>query len=215
MLLNNEINMPVDVISGPVDPGFFGKLNASTKRAGALFVGRLLPHKGVDRLIEAAPQELDVTIAGTAHDANYLDYLKTLAKRKRVHFVDSPGASEMLRLYESAAIHVAPSVTRDYRGNFHPNSELMGLTTLEALCRGTPVAVADTCSLPSLIDNTVGEVYESTSRLKEILHRVQTGEWTNTYCSEVAYKFATSRYSLRSVGEKLKSSYQLARESLC
>src|SRR5262245_31046536 len=55
------------VIYGGADPRRFAPDGG--EREGALFVGRLTPHKGVDRLIRALPVGASLTIAGTpGHD---------------------------------------------------------------------------------------------------------------------------------------------------
>lgn len=210
-LFDTAIATPVDIVTGPVDTDFLEPV-AATAKSGALFVGRIMPHKGIDRLVRAAPANLQVTIAGTIHDDNYLDHLKALAKGKRVEFIHAISNTALRELYSRSAIHVAPSVTLDYRGNFHPNSELMGLTTIEALCSGTPVAVANTCSLPSLIEESVGECFDSVDELEDILERVMSGNWSANYTPDAVVNFA-ARYSPAAVGPRIKQSYELAIES--
>src|SRR4051794_21744278 len=67
------------VISGGVDADRFTP-DPESARAGVLFVGRLTPHKGIDRLITALPTGQSLTIAGTGgHDprppeSGYVEY---------------------------------------------------------------------------------------------------------------------------------------------
>ncbi|RAI43195.1 glycosyltransferase family 4 protein [Rhodoplanes roseus] len=211
-MLGHLKSIPIDVISGPVDDAFLEPPVIGDKR-GALFVGRLLPHKGVDRLIKAAPPELDVTIAGETHDLDYMAHLNALARNKRVTFVEAPSTATVRELYIGAAVHVAPSVVFDYRGGFHPNSELMGLTTIEAMCCGTPVAVANTCSLPAMIDPAVGEVFDDEAALADILARVQSGEWSRRYAPATVRDYALARFAPAVVADRLMDSYRKAEEA--
>ena len=58
----------VRVIWGGAHPDRFGA-GAEGPRCGVLFVGRLTPHKGVDRLIRALPHRAALTVAGSGgHD---------------------------------------------------------------------------------------------------------------------------------------------------
>src|SRR5258708_24755453 len=51
-----------------------------------LFVGRLLPHKGINYLIEALPPGLRLEVVGPALYEQYLEDLHKLAARKCVTF---------------------------------------------------------------------------------------------------------------------------------
>src|SRR5712675_72235 len=77
-----------------------------------LFVGRLLPHKGVDDLIRAMPAELPLTIVGRAYDAHYLERLHELANGKRVTFRHDADDDGLVDAYQRARCVVLPSVYR-------------------------------------------------------------------------------------------------------
>ena len=65
----------------------------AVSRRGVLFVGRITPHKGIDRLIAALPPSAELSIAGsTGHDPapperNYPVLLRRLAEGRRVRFL--------------------------------------------------------------------------------------------------------------------------------
>jgi glycosyltransferase involved in cell wall biosynthesis len=154
---------------------------------------------------------MPVTVAGTVYDTSYGDYLKSISSGKKVTFIDTPSDRDLAELYTRSAIHVAPSVVKDYRGHFHPNSELMGITTMEALLCGTPVAVANTCSLPELISGArVGECFSNDEELELLLSRVHAGAWLSNYEPDRCSAYARERFGLAAVGRRLSESYQLA-----
>ena len=80
------------VIYGGADPERFAP-DPRVARRGVLFVGRLTPHKGVDRLLQALPENAYARVVGSGgHDPQppereYPDLLLRLARDKNVEFV--------------------------------------------------------------------------------------------------------------------------------
>ena len=60
------------VIHGGVDTARFSPDATQTRGPHALFVGRILPHKGLDDLVDAAGADTAVRIVGPAPAADYL-----------------------------------------------------------------------------------------------------------------------------------------------
>ena len=109
------------VIYGGADPRRFAPdLDAS--RRGVLFVGRITPHKGVDRLVEALPPGARLTIAGSSgHDAapperDYPLLLRRLARDRDVEFLGPVPDEHLPDLYRGAAVLALPSVHRTCYG---------------------------------------------------------------------------------------------------
>jgi glycosyltransferase involved in cell wall biosynthesis len=135
------------VIYGGADPRRFAP-DPAADRDGVLFVGRLTPHKGIDRLLQALPAGAVLRIAGSAgHDPHpperdYPDLLRRLAQGRDVSFLGPVADSELPELYRRAAVLALPSVDRTCYGRPVPVSELLGLVALEAMASGTPVVAS-------------------------------------------------------------------------
>lgn len=108
-------------------------------RRGVLFVGRLLPHKGVDVLIEAVDPGTPLTLVGRPYHEEYHGLLKRLSEGKDVTFVTDASDEQVVGFYQSAAVSVLPSVNRTVYGDVTELPELLGFTALEAMACGAPV----------------------------------------------------------------------------
>jgi glycosyltransferase involved in cell wall biosynthesis len=146
------------VILGGADPTRFHP-ERDDRRAGILFVGRLTPHKGVDRLIQALPADAELTIVGsTGHDTrpperDYPLLLRRLAASSsgRITFAGAVADEELPRLMRRHAVLALPSVKETCYGRHVAVSELFGLTVIEAMASGTPVVCSDIGGLPEIV----------------------------------------------------------------
>ena len=147
----HERNPRARVILGGVDTAVFSPQPAPPE--SVLFVGRLLPHKGVHDLIDAVPSRVPLRIIGRAMDAEYLDLLRARAAGKCVTFLHDVDDRGLVAEYRRASCVVLPSVytTPDGRTTLVP--ELLGQTLLEAMACGRPAICTDVASMPEVVVN--------------------------------------------------------------
>ncbi len=199
---------PHAAIAGPVDTTTFTPPAVPRRRCEVLCVGRLLPHKGIDRVIDALPPGLPLRIVGRPYDAKYHALLVRRAARKQVTFVLDADDAELLACFHSAGIFVQASTFVDCYGHAVSKPELMGLTTLEALSTGLPVAIANAASLPELAsDPRFSMVFDDDAGLRTILERFAAGLWPEPGASELARRHAVERYSFPVVGRQIAEFY--------
>lgn len=139
------------VILGGVDSDRFSPDRAVTRGKGVLFVGRLLPHKGVDDLIQALPSGFELEIIGQPHDPAFTVQLKRLAEGKRVTFRHHCDDADLVTSYRRALCVVLPSVYRTRAGAETRVPELLGQTLLEGMaCEAAAVCTA-VASMPEVV----------------------------------------------------------------
>lgn len=142
----------LEVIYGGVDPERFAP--GSTRTTGkVLYVGRLLPHKGLEYLIEAIDNPFRLTVVGPAPRADYLARLRRRAAGKAVTFTGAVSDEVLLEHYRTAIATVLPSVFVTSDGARSVVPELLGLVALESMACGTPVIVTNVASLPEIVEN--------------------------------------------------------------
>jgi glycosyltransferase involved in cell wall biosynthesis len=143
------------VVHGGVDINRFSPDPDAVRGQHAVFVGRILPHKGLDDLVDAADDEADVRIVGPAAAPGYLQRLRAHATGRRVTFVHGLTDDDIAAEYRNAACVVLPSVYRDRDGHETRVPELLGQTLLEAMACGTPAVCTRVASLPEVVEDGV------------------------------------------------------------
>lgn len=143
------------VILGGVDVKRFAPDPAVAHGDQAVFVGRLLPHKGVDDLIDAASPDTPVTLVGPRPAADRLASLEARARGKAVRFELDLDDAALVDRYRRAACIVLPSVYRAADGSETRVPELLGQTLLEGMACETPVICTQVASMPEVVENRV------------------------------------------------------------
>lgn len=149
----SEVRGPAEVILGGVDLDRFhpaDEVSRGTDRR-ALFVGRILPHKGVDYLIEGLPADIGLDVAGPVLNPDFLAELRVLAQDKDVRFHHDWNDAKLIDGYQDALCVVLPSVHRDRYGGFTPVPELLGQTLLEGMACGRPAIATSVGGMPEVV----------------------------------------------------------------
>lgn len=143
------------VIYGGVDTDRFAPDRAVERQPLVVYVGRLLPHKGVNVLIEALPDGLRLELIGRPYDEGFFRDLKRLAGGKSVVFRHDCDDAALVRAYQQAICVVLPSVYRTMYGKVTRVPELLGQTLLEGMACGTPAVCTDVASMPEVVADGV------------------------------------------------------------
>jgi alpha-maltose-1-phosphate synthase len=147
------------VILGGVDTDRFSPDWTLWGSEDVLFVGRLLPHKGVNYLIEGLPEGMSLSIVSTVCDPRFRDDLRALAGGKNVTFHHDFDDTALVRRYRAARCIVLPSVYTDVYGGETLVPELLGQTLLEGMACGLPAICTSVASMPEIVvDGVTGFV---------------------------------------------------------
>lgn len=199
------------VIYGGVDTAKFSP-DASVQRDGTvLFVGRLLPHKGIDYLIRAMPQNMKLEIIGSAYDRQYHNDLLELADGKNVVFRQGCDDAALVDAYRRALCIVLPSVYRNMYGGETKVPELLGQTLLEGMACGTPAICTDVASMPEIVeDNVTGFVVppNNPARLQEKILWLREHPGEARSMAENARRRLAERFTWPAVVRKCLEIYQ-------
>ncbi len=144
-----------NVIWGGVDTTKFSPDPGVQRTGEVLFVGRILPHKGINYLVEALPDDMRLVIIGEVSHAVYLADLKRLAAGKQVTFRHEVDDAELILAYRRALCIVLPSVYRTIYRQETRVPELLGQTLLEGMACETPALATTVASLPEVVEHGV------------------------------------------------------------
>jgi glycosyltransferase involved in cell wall biosynthesis len=177
-----------------------------------LFLGRLIPRKGADLLIEALSQivpgksQIIAAIAGPEGEAGYLAFLRDKARalsvEDRVRFLGPLYQDDKKSAMVDADVFVLPS-----------RYENFGNTAAEAIACGTPAIVSDRCGIAPLIHQRAGLVtqYDSAAiarTLNRLLEDRTLYERLKSGCASVAAEIAWDK-----LVEDMEVSYEDAVEA--
>lgn len=203
---------PIHVISGPVDTDVFCPPMRSIPREKQIScVGRILPHKGIDRVIRALPSGLPLIVCGRVYDSRYYDVLQNLAKGKDVRFVTNANDSDIIHLYQTSVANVLASTYQDCFGIIHMYPELMGLTVIESMACGAAAIVSRVASLPELvIPDETGRIFDDEDQLAAFFGEIKSGDWLPSQSSERCVAHVDRSYSTHAVADAMLTVYHTA-----
>jgi glycosyltransferase involved in cell wall biosynthesis len=194
----------------PPRGAFRAKVGVRAEERLVIFLGRLIPRKGADLLIEALKQSgcenLKLVIAGPEGENGYLSFLRGMARNfdveRRVFFTGPLYGDDKKSALADADMFALPS-----------RYENFGNAAAEAIACGTPVIVTDRCGIASLIDRRAGVVtsYDSGSlaqALRNLLVDEPRYQRLKAGCSTVA-----SEISWVKLVRGMQDSYEDARNN--
>lgn len=125
-----------------------------------LFVGRLVPKKGLRHLLDAMPAilaeypDVTLTIAGFGPEQPSLEaQAARLRVQDSITFAGATPQRELPAMYRRASVFVAPFI-RDESGN----QEGLPVALMEAVGCGCPVVVGDVAGVRDLLGHAAGDV---------------------------------------------------------
>jgi len=205
----NIIGGATAVVPGGVDTEWFCPAADPKPRQGFAYIGRILPHKRIERAIDALPDGASLVVCGRTSEPIYLKELRRLAKGKAVKFIVNADDEAVRKLYRSVIAVLMLSEHIDRNGHFYRAPELMGLAPLEAMACGTTVVVAPTGALPEyVVDGHTGFVVRDDDHLAQVLLELHNDEARASELGLAAREHLIGRWDLPTVGKRMLAIYQ-------
>jgi glycosyltransferase involved in cell wall biosynthesis len=212
----------IDVIPNAIDAEQYKKnvdRQAIRTRCGVrdherliLFIGRLVPQKGVEHMIRAIPNvvkehpEAKFIIVGEGWSKGYLESLtKSIGCEDRVRFLGFLPDQDLVELTLSADLLVVPS-----------SYEPFGIVALEGMAAGVPVVASNTGGLSEIIehDRTGVLVYPGDPQsIAWGINKVLSDPAYSNYLIQNAKRRIAEIYSWDAVAEKTLKVYEAAEEN--
>jgi colanic acid/amylovoran biosynthesis glycosyltransferase len=197
-----------------VDCQFFDGLRGSFESKSILYVGRLIPQKGVHILLEAMRILRDrgvaahLSIIGNGPQREALEKIAA-EQNLAVHFLGHKPLSQIRELLRSTAVLCAPSITA---GGLP--AEAFGLVLLEAQAMSVPVVGTDNGGIPETLQHgRTGLLVAQNSphELADALAMLIENESLNRSFGENARTFALRNFDITLWYRKLEDLYDRVR----
>lgn len=206
-----DLKIPTKIIRGPVDTTYYTPASVDIRDPQLIVaVGRLLPHKGFERIIKALPSSLRLIIAGTLSNPEYYNYLHSLIQTSpcKIEILENLSDADIRDLLRQASLFVHASTHVDYKGGYYAKPELLGLAPLEALACGTPTLVSTAGSLSELSSIFGCQTFSSDAQLTQYLKLHRDSPLKGGLSTQI-HESVNSQYGLSQFGEKLIAELQV------
>ena len=164
-----------------------------------LYVGRVVPEKGLDYLLKAVSQlsfPYSLTVVGNGEIERYRRTAKNLGCRAT--FIGPVKYCKLPNLYREHNVVILPSITTPYW------KEQLGMVLIEAMATGRIVVGSDSGAIPEVIGNVGFIVPEKNSlALKKVLTDIYQSEHIFKVLPKKARKKVEECYDLRKNTRKL------------
>ncbi|RLI37612.1 glycosyltransferase family 1 protein, partial [Candidatus Bathyarchaeota archaeon] len=220
--LQNHFHLPpdkIDVIPNAIDPTKYqknfnrelvrGRYGISPNERLVLFIGRLVPQKGVEYLIRAVPlilkehPEARFVIVGEGWSRDNLERLAlSMGYKDRIQFRGFIPDHELINLTLSADVLVVPSTYEPF-----------GIVALEGMAAGVPVVASNIGGLAEIIehDHTGVLVYpKDPNSIAWGVNRVLSDPGYSRWLTQNAKKRIEEIYSWNVVAKKTLETYETA-----
>ncbi|UCG36208.1 MAG: glycosyltransferase family 4 protein [Candidatus Bathyarchaeota archaeon] len=172
-----------------------------------LYVGRLVPQKGVEYLIRAVPRisrrlpEAKFVIVGEGWMRQHLEWLADqTGQRWRVRFTGFISDEELVALTKSADVMVVPSVYEPF-----------GIVALEAMAAGVPIVASRVGGLAEVIEHDKTGVYIYPRSLDSVawgVERVLSDPGYRDWIVKNALEAVKNRFSWQTVARQTIDVYK-------
>lgn len=156
--LYNGVDIEKYKIMTSIDDDFYKKITFDKNDFIILYVGRIMPEKGVLELIKAfnlAKDETDnmklIVVGSKKNDTKVVNkyYEKLMEEQEKnkesIYFFGKANVEELRKLYTIAKLQVVPSMWE----------EAFGLIVVEGMCFNKPLIVSNSGGIPEIINNDV------------------------------------------------------------
>lgn len=190
VITSQQQGLSPDVFLAGCNSSFFPYRPKRNRKDGEpyllLFVGRLIPEKGLDFLLSMMPvlgASYHLKVIGSGDRSNYLRIADELGLSGRVSFDEYVPNSELHTQFELADCLVLPS----YREPF-------GVVCIESICSALPVVCARTMGLPEAVRHGENGLVVSGRSQDQWVKAIET------CCSDETFREKTFRASLEMRG---------------
>ena len=152
-----------------------------------LFVGRLVPEKGIRELLESVKRwNKNITLAIIGAGPYEDDIKKLESKSENLQFLGRKEPSELPKYYSAADLLIVPST----------HEEGFGRVIIEALACGTPVIGSNRGAIPEAMDESVGRLIDiSANNIRVTAERFYRDDKEYKKITKNTESYAQKRYS--------------------